>query len=166
MTDQEPTQERQAKAIAKATPDSTLVEDLAFIGHRIGNIPKTGKMAAAAGGYGFVQHHIVISKASPLLHSAGIIVVPDVQSVEMREVTTGNGGKRDIALVRLGVTFMRQKPGQAVEQVTAVLAGEGADSGDKSVSKAITQAMKKAYMVVLGLPVDEGLDAATKFDRR
>lgn len=151
--------EEQTQEQADAPPRKTLIEDLAFIGSRIGSIQKTGSTSGLP--YKFVEHHHVVSKASPLLHKAGIIVVP-----ESRERSIGGIGNRRIANIVLAVKFMRQRPGCEVEVVEAVVDGEGADNGDKSLSKATTQAMKKAYMVVLGLPVDEGLDAAAKFDRR
>lgn len=124
---------------------------LAVIGKEIGSVQKTGKMAAAAGGFGFVQHHEVVAKASPLLHDAGILVVPRVTSTDIHRE-----GKTTHAVLSMDVAFERGHD----DAVTCSVACEGKDSSDKAVSKAMTQGLKKAYMTVLGLAVDEGLDSA------
>ncbi len=127
---------------------------LAFIGQRIGTIEKTGQNQHFR--YRFVEHAEVVSRSAPLLHKAGIVVNPIVKSVETRELDKG------LACVVIMAVQFRRSPTDMVE---AVVAGEGMDTQDKAVSKAITQALKRAYMTVLGLAVNEGLDDRASFDR-
>lgn len=133
---------------------ATIEAALAFIGRRIGAIEKTGQNQHFR--YRFVEHAEVVARSSPLLHAAGIVVVPIVRSVEVRDIEKGA-----VAVVTLAVQFRRSKD----DLVEAVVAGEGMDTQDKAVSKAITQALKRAYMTVLGLAVNEGLDDRAQFDR-
>lgn len=134
---------------------ATIEAALAFIGRRIGSIEKTGQNPHFR--YRFIEHAEVVARSAPLLHAANIIVVPIVRSVEVREIEKGA-----VAVVTLAVQFRRS----STDLVEAVVAGEGMDSQDKAVSKAITQALKRAYMTVLGLAVNEGLDDRAAFDRR
>lgn len=127
---------------------------LAFIGRRIGTIEKTGQNTHFR--YKFIEHAEVVARCAPLLHAAGIVVVPIVRSVETREQEKGVA-----CVVTMAVQFRRSKD----DLVEAVVAGEGMDTQDKAVSKAITQALKRAYMTVLGLAVNEGLDDRANFDR-
>ncbi len=120
---------------------------LAHIGQRIGTIEKTGQNQHFR--YRFVEHAEVVARSAPLLHKAGIVVVPIVKSVETRDLDKGIA-----VIVTMAVQF-RRSPTDLVE---CVVAGEGTDTQDKAVSKAITQALKRAYMTVLGLAVNEGLD--------
>lgn len=127
---------------------------LAFIGRRIGAIEKTGQNQHFR--YRFVEHAEVVARSAPLLHAAGIVVIPIVRSVETRDLDKGVA-----CIVTMAVQFRRSKD----DLVEAVVAGEGMDTQDKAVSKAITQALKRAYMTVLGLAVNEGLDDRADFNR-
>lgn len=137
------------------TPSFPTVEGaLAFIGRRIGTIEKTGQNPHFR--YRFIEHAEVVARSAPLLHAAGIVVVPIVRSVDTRDLEKGA-----VAVVTMAVQFRRSP----TDYVEAVVAGEGMDNQDKAVSKAITQALKRAYMTVLGLAVNEGLDDRAAFDR-
>lgn len=132
----------------------TIEGALAFIGRRVGTIEKTGSNQHFR--YRFIEHAEVVARCAPLLHAAGIVVNPIVRSVETREMEKG------VAVVVLMAVQFRRSPTDLVE---AVVAGEGMDTQDKAVSKAITQALKRAYMTVLGLAVNEGLDDRADFNR-
>lgn len=132
----------------------TVEAALAFIGKRIGTIEKTGQNTHFR--YRFVEHAEVVARSAPLLHTAGIIVNPVVRTVETRDLEKG------VAVTVIMAVQFRRSPTDMVE---AVVAGEGMDTQDKAVSKAITQALKRAYMTVLGLAVNEGLDDRADFNR-
>jgi hypothetical protein len=78
--------------------------------------------------------------------------MPEVTSVESTSYTTKNGTVMTRSVVRVNYDFR----GPAGDTLTAIgIPGESADSGDKSVSKAMSVAYRTALVQVLALPTHQ-----------
>lgn len=116
----------------------TLVTKISAVLKDIGAVAKTGKNQ----GQGFMYRSIdeITSAIHPLLARHGLVIIPEVQSIERQERTSKNGGSMTFTVVR--VTYhLRCTESDAV--IVGETYGEAADSGDKSLGKALTYAYKK-----------------------
>jgi hypothetical protein len=103
------------------------------------------KKGRSDGGYDFVRAVDVADEARRLLKGRGIVVIPSVESVEIKMGKSG-------VLVHAHLTFevVLAKSG---ESVTKNWIGSGFDyPGDKALYKAITGGTKYFYANLLGIP--------------
>ena len=94
----------------------------------------------------------VVNAASPAFRQVGIVVVPDLRSVDYETVEVGN--KRSImqsCKVVVAYTFH----GPAGDTITASAPGEAMDSGDKATPKAMSVAFRTALLQALCIPTTE-----------
>ena len=105
---------------------------------------------------GFMYRGIddVMNTFQPLLADAGIFVVPEVleQTREERQSTKGNN--LIYSILKMRYTFYASDG----TSVSAVVVGEGMDSGDKASNKAMAVAMKYAMFQVFCIPTEEMAD--------
>lgn len=116
----------------------TLVSKISAVLKDIGAVAKTGKNQ----GQGFMYRSIdeITSAIHPLLARHGLVIIPEVKNIERQERTSKNGGSMTFTVVR--VTYhIRCTESDAV--IVGETYGEAADSGDKSLGKALTYAYKK-----------------------
>lgn len=92
----------------------------------------------------------------PALAAGDIVMMPDVLSVDRKEYTTANGKLQFVTVVRVDYTLASTVDGSAV---TKSYAGEAADTGDKSLSKALTMAFKSFCFHVFQIPLNGNDDA-------
>ena len=90
----------------------------------------------------------------PLLAKHHVFVVPEVLDQQRQERTTGKGGSLLYSLLRMRYTFYAEDG----SSVSAVVIGEGMDSGDKASNKAMSVAMKYAMFQVFCIPTEEMQD--------
>lgn len=102
-------------------------------------------------GFRFRGIDAVVNAVSPAFRRHGIIAVPRVLNVDRETVTTNRGGT--MAVVHLLVEYRFYGP--AGDSVSAVVAAESFDSGDKATAKAMSVAYRTALLQVLCLPTDE-----------
>jgi hypothetical protein len=94
----------------------------------------------------------VLDAVGPAFRKHGILPMPEVTSVESTSYTTKNGTVMTRSVVRVNYDFR----GPAGDTLTAIgIPGESADSGDKSVSQAMSVAYRTALIQVLALPIHQ-----------
>ena len=96
----------------------------------------------------------VLNTFQPLLAKHHVFVVPEVLDLQRQERTTGKGGSLLYSLLRMRYTFYAEDG----SSVSAVVVGEGMDSGDKASNKAMSVAMKYAMFQVFCIPTEEMQD--------
>lgn len=97
----------------------------------------------------------VMAALQPALVKCGIVVVPEVLEQHLGEYTTEKGSVMQHAILKVKYTFYAEDG----SSVSAIVMGEGADKGDKSVNKAMSGAMKYAITQALSIPTKETKDS-------
>ena len=87
----------------------------------------------------------------PLFKEHGVVSAPEVLSVSREERQTKNGGNLIYSVATIKYTFYA-KDGS---NISCVVAGEGMDSGDKSMNKAMAVAHKYALMQLFCIPTED-----------
>lgn len=102
---------------------------------------------------GFMYRGIddVMNTFQPLMAARGIFVVPEVLDSTREERQTKNGTNLLYSVLRVKYTFYAADG----SSVSAVVIGEGMDSGDKASNKAMAVAMKYAMFQVFCIPTEE-----------
>ena len=93
----------------------------------------------------------VVNAVGPALRKHKVIVVPDVETVTYMPVTTTGDKPATACRVVVAYTFHASDG----SSVTAKVAGEAWDSGDKATPKAMSVAFRTALLQALALPTDE-----------
>lgn len=101
----------------------------------------------------------VMTALSPALQEHGVFVLPEVLD-QTREVKTGvnkSGQETTLlySIVKVKYTFTALDG----TSVTAVVMGEGMDSGDKATNKAMSAAYKYALLQTFCIPTEEMIDS-------
>jgi hypothetical protein len=92
--------------------------------------------------YSFAGEAAIIEKLHPAFREAGLVwAVTGCEVVASEQYSTKSGASMNRVMVKATYSLTHAESGQA-EQIQAV--GEGADSGDKATSKAMTSALKYA----------------------
>ena len=105
---------------------------------------------------GFMYRGIddVMNTFQPLLAKHHIFIVPEVLEQTREERTTSKGATMMYSLLKTKYTFFAEDG----TSVSAVVVGEGMDSGDKASNKAMSVAMKYAMFQVFCIPTEEMQD--------
>lgn len=119
-----------------------------------GAAPKSGKAAAAVGGYAFHKVDDIVDRLRPLLVEHGVLAIPQVLESETREVETSRyrDGKEIKAIERqttcqIQVVFVNvDSPEDRTPPISAF--GDGIDSSDKAAGKAMSYALKNALLAM------------------
>jgi hypothetical protein len=101
--------------------------------------------------YDFVTESDITATIRSEMASRSLMLVPDVQSVSFREVN-GRNGIQTIGQVLVKFTV---KDGDSGEEFSFQMPGEGQDSGDKCLPKAITSALKYALLKLFMIPTGD-----------
>lgn len=128
----------------------SVVECLSTAMEEIRAVGKTGKNTQQ--NYNFRGIDAVVNAASPAFRKVGIVVTPELKSVDYETVEVGN--KRSLmqsCKVVVAYTFH----GPAGDSITAVAPGEAMDSGDKATAKAMSVAFRTALLQALCIPTTE-----------
>lgn len=96
----------------------------------------------------------VMNTFYPLLAQHKVFVVPEVLEQTREERQTTKGGNLIYSILRLKYTFYAEDG----SNVSAVVVGEGMDSGDKASNKAMAVGMKYAMFQVFCIPTEEMVD--------
>jgi hypothetical protein len=96
----------------------------------------------------------VMNVFNPLMAEHGIFVVPEVLEANREERQTSKGGNLIYSVLRVKYTFYASDG----SSISAVVIGEGMDSGDKASNKAMAVAMKYAMFQVFCIPTEEMQD--------
>lgn len=106
-------------------------------------------------GFNFRGIDDVMNTLHPLLAKAGIVIVPQVKEIQREERINAKGTTLIYTLAKVDYAFISTKDGSSV---FATVFGEGMDSGDKSLNKAMSIAMKYACFQVFCIPTEEMVD--------
>lgn len=112
------------------------------------------------GQYNFRGVDAVVNAVGPALRAARVVVVPAVQQVEHSVVETSRGKPANACRVTVDYTFH-----YGAESITATVAAEAWDHGDKATPKAMSVALRTALLQALCLPTDEPDPDSATYER-
>ena len=127
----------------------TLVEKLTQISNDAGFVAKTGKNASQ--GFNFRGIDAVVNALAVGMRSSRVVVYPTVLDYQYEQIAVGQN-KALVGHVRLEVRYTFT---DGIDSISAVVAGEAMDSGDKATAKAMSVAFRTALLQVFFLPTDE-----------
>lgn len=93
----------------------------------------------------------VVNAASPAFRRHGIVVAPTVLEKELHETKTAKGA----VMANVYLTVRYDFYGPRGDSISATVASESFDSGDKATAKAMSVAFRTALLQTLALPTDE-----------
>ena len=96
----------------------------------------------------------VMNTFFPLLSKHHVFCVPEVIDCRREERQTTKGGNLIYSILTIRYTFYAEDG----TSVSAVVVGEGMDSGDKASNKALAVGMKYAMFQVFCIPTEEFVD--------
>lgn len=96
----------------------------------------------------------VMNTFFPLLSKHKVFCVPEVLECTREERQTNKGGNLIYSILKTKYTFYAEDG----SSVSAVVIGEGMDSGDKASNKALAIGMKYAMFQVFCIPTEEMID--------
>ena len=96
----------------------------------------------------------VMNTFYPLLAQHKVFVVPEVLEQTREDRQTAKGGNLIYSVLKLRYTFYAEDG----SNVSAIVIGEGMDSGDKASNKAMAVGMKYALFQVFCIPTEEMQD--------
>lgn len=112
--------------------------------------------------YNFRGVDAVVNAVGPVLRLYGVVVVPELQSVSYQDVVTGKNRTPGRASM---VTVKYRFIGPAGDEVSAVVAAESIDSGDKATAKAMSVAWRTCLIQVFAIPTGDPDPDAAKYTR-
>jgi hypothetical protein len=132
----------------------SLVRKLADVMAEVSHVPKNGNNAAQ--GYKYATEADVLASIRKGLASRHVIITHRVDSTTFRQID-GRSGALFIATVHVTFTAHDGDSGESMEVARTV--GEGMDSGDKNVYKAVTGATKYAALKLFFIPTGDDPEA-------
>lgn len=106
-------------------------------------------------GYKYRGIDAVMNAINPALRKAKIFATPEVIETSREERTSTRGGALIYSIAKVKYTFYAADG----SSVSAIVVGEGMDSGDKSFNKAMSAAFKYALFQVFCIPTEEMMDS-------
>ena len=132
-----------------STEHKTIHQVLADVMRDVQGVAKRDQNKAQ--GFNFRGIDAVVNAVGPAFRQHGVIVVPDVQSVNSGTIPLNSG--KSASRIELVVSYRFYGPlGDFIE---ATVAAESFDSGDKATAKAMSVAFRTALLQTLALPTDE-----------
>lgn len=135
----------------------SLASKLAAIGKEIGAVDKSGKNTQQ--NYNYIEYGVVAGRIRELFDKYGVIIVPNVESIDQDEITNKYGGKGYHYILRM--TFMLINGDDPDDREIASWAGEASDYGDKGINKAETAGTKYFLMRLFNIS-EKGEEEADK----
>ena len=111
--------------------------------------------------YKYATSSDVMQKVNAALTKYGIASFVTPNLISLQDVTTAKGNTEHLATVEVVVTLVDKDSG---ESASLKGLGNGQDSGDKAVAKALTSAMKYAYMMSLAISTGDDPEADQRTD--
>lgn len=134
----------------KEDGNKNLVKKLAHVMREVKYIQKRGRNTHF--GYTYATEADVAEKVREALADQNVIMLPSVIGYSFRETTTAKGRTEFICTVDMEFTF---HDGDSGENLTIKMSGDGQDSGDKAIFKAITGCTKYAQMKSFMIPTGD-----------
>ena len=145
-------QNSQPREPAAPAPRS-LVTKLAEVMVEVGTIPKNGRNDFHK--YSYATEADVLRPVQQALGRRNVAIVSSTGEPSWREVQTKNG-PQPVCMLRLKFSIRDGDTGEIIEFEGL---GEGADSGDKAICKAMTSAVKYALLKLFLIPTGDDPDA-------
>ena len=130
-----------------------IYEKINAIASEIGKIEKTGRNQNQ--GYNFIEQAVVVSTIKPLLEQYGITIIPSVREYKLIEKEKGF----KLIIDTLYKVVNTDKPDECIE---IAWVGEGDDTLDKGMNKALTASQKYFYMKLFNISDKDDPDAEGK----
>ena len=112
-------------------------------------------------GYKYATSSDVMQKVNSALTKFGIASFVSPNLISLQDVTTAKGNIEHLATVEVEIKLVDKDSGE--EAILKGL-GNGQDSGDKAIAKALTSAMKYAYMMSLAISTGDDPEADRSTD--
>ena len=106
-------------------------------------------------GYKYRGIDALMNAINPALRKAKVFASPEVLESTREERHTAKGGLLIYSIAKVKYTFYAEDG----SNVSAIVIGEGMDSGDKSFNKAMSAAYKYALFQVFCVPTEEMVDS-------
>jgi hypothetical protein len=137
-----------------------IVQALASIMDSVGAVRKADRNSSQ--NFNFRGIDAVVNAVSPALRHYGVVVTPELQSVEYGTVEIG---KNRTAMGHVRVVVKYTFTAEDGSSLTATVPGEAMDSGDKATAKAMSVAFRTALLQALALPTDEPDPDSQSYER-
>lgn len=151
MTTHELTTSQPGVATGRTSPPKSVQQALAAVMKQLPAIGRDQQAAQGQGGYSYRGIESITKHVQPLLAQQGVLIIPQVQSMEVKDITVANRPWTDTTLV---VNYLIVGPDGS--SLTATTVGIGRDNSDKGANKAMTQAFK--YLLLQLLCVSDAKD--------
>lgn len=139
----------------------SLAKKLSEVGRAIGyGVPKDGRNAAQ--GYDYTSAARVSITVGPELAARRVAVSTAIDVIHREAFPNAKGNRQHHIVLRVTMTFV---DGDGGETLSVQAIGEGVDSGDKASAKAMTMAVKYAYVQAFTLAMGEDPEADEATDR-
>lgn len=135
----------------EATKTQAIYPALIEANKKIGAIAKGSKNAQQ--GFMFRGVDDVYNELHPVLADCGIVIIPEVVSYEVSERQSRNG-----VLLYTRATIRHHFTAEDGSHITTTVVGEAMDSGDKSMNKAMSMALKYSLLQLFTIPTKEDKD--------
>jgi ERF superfamily len=132
-----------------------VVEALTRVSRDLPGIGRDQRAPERHGGYAYRGIEQITTHVAPLLAKHGVVFIPRVQAIEIRERVVEESLWSDTILT---VRYQIFGPGGPADYVEAVVVGIGRDGADKGANKALTQAYK--YVLIQALCIADSRDDA------
>jgi predicted hydrocarbon binding protein len=123
-------------------------------------VPKDKSNAAQH--YMYASSDAILEKVNPALVASGLATVCNLEVIDRQPRTTNGGGMWELCTVRARLTIIDSETGASIESEGI---GQGYDGGDKSLSKAQTQARKYAWLLALNISTGDDPEGDSMTDR-
>ena len=132
--------------------ENKIYKAISDIMNEIGVVGKTSKNTQQ----GFMYRGIdsVMNAINPALVKHKVFIVPEVLEQTREERQSSRGGTLLYSICKMKYTFYADDG----SNISAVVVGEGMDSGDKATNKAMSIAFKYACFQVFCIPTEEMID--------
>jgi hypothetical protein len=136
------------------------LEAIREVANYVGAVGKTGTNTSQ--NYKFRGVDAVINAVSPALRRQGLVIWPELISIEYDTSISKSGTQQQIArlLVRYNVQAIDGEP------ISGIVAAEAFDTGDKATAKAMSVAYRTFMIQLLCLPTDEPDPDESSYDTR
>ena len=127
-----------------------ILEKLALIRNDIDPLEKDGRNEKQ--NYTFLSDKQITLKVGELLEKHNVVVTHNDRTEPLEKYQTSSGSTMFLTTVYVDYTFWDVDSG---ESISGVVVGQGADTGDKGVYKAITGAFKYLYVKTFNIPTQD-----------
>lgn len=127
-----------------------ILSKLHSIQSRIEKMEKDGKNDFQ--NYNYLSETQVTVKMKHLLDEYKVMFIYNSQITDLQTWDNSKGVKQFLTAVQVSYEFVDVESG---EKISGVAAGQGVDSGDKGIYKAITGAIKYIYMKTFNIPTGD-----------